>query len=78
VEASYNGSSGNYIVINHGNGFVTTYMHNSVNTVKAGKQVKKGDIIGKVGSTGTATGSHLHFQVTYNGTPLNPQTILIQ
>jgi len=78
VESSYNGSSGNYIVINHGNGFVTTYMHNSVNTVKAGKQVKKGDIIGKVGSTGTATGPHLHFQVTYNGTPFNPQTILIQ
>lgn len=78
VASSYNGSSGNYIVINHGNGFVTTYMHNSVNLVKAGKQVKKGEIIGKVGSTGTATGPHLHFAVSYNGTPFNPQTILIQ
>lgn len=78
VKSSYDGRSGNYIVINHGNGFVTTYMHNSKNMVKAGQKVKKGDIIGKVGSTGTATGSHLHFQITYNGSPFNPQKILIQ
>ncbi|MHB1483419.1 MAG: M23 family metallopeptidase [Saccharofermentanales bacterium] len=78
VESSYDGRSGNYIVINHGNGFVTTYMHNSKNLVKAGTKVKKGDVIGKVGSTGTATGPHLHFQITYNGSPFNPQDILIQ
>lgn len=78
VRASYDGSSGNCVVINHGNGFVTTYMHNSVMLVHAGQQVKKGDIIAKVGSTGTATGPHLHFAVSYNGTPFNPQKILIQ
>lgn len=78
VESSYDSRSGNYIVINHGNGFVTTYMHNSKNLVKAGAKVKKGDIIGKVGSTGTATGPHLHFSITYNGSPFNPQNILIQ
>ncbi len=78
VQSSYNGSSGNFIVINHGNGFVTTYMHNSKNIVHVGRSVKKGEIIGKVGSTGTATGPHLHFQVTYNGSPFNPQQILIQ
>lgn len=78
VESSYNGSSGNFIVINHGNGFVTTYMHNSKNLVRAGQYVKKGDVIGKVGSTGTATGPHLHFSVTFNGSPFNPQKILIQ
>ena len=78
VQSSYNGSSGNFIVINHGNGFVTTYMHCSVLLARAGQQVKKGDIIAKVGSTGTATCSHLHFAVSYNGSPFNPQKILIQ
>lgn len=78
VRASYDGSSGNYIVINHGNGFVTTYMHCSVLLVHEGQQVNKGDIIGKVGMTGTATSPHLHFAVSYNGTPFNPQLILIQ
>ncbi|MHB8961567.1 MAG: M23 family metallopeptidase [Saccharofermentanales bacterium] len=78
VRASWERSMGYNIVINHGNGFVTTYMHNSKNLVTAGQRVKKGDKIGLVGSTGTATGPHLHFAVTYNGTPFNPQKILMQ
>jgi murein DD-endopeptidase MepM/ murein hydrolase activator NlpD len=78
VQSGYNTYSGNFIVINHGNGFVTTYMHCSVLLVRAGQQVSKGTVIGKVGSTGTATCSHLHFAVTYNGSPFNPQKILIQ
>ena len=69
---------GYHVIINHGNGFVTTYMHNSKNLVVAGQRVKKGDKIGLVGSTGTATGPHLHFAVAYNGTPFNPQKILMQ
>lgn len=78
VRSSYDSSSGNCIVINHGNGFVTTYMHCSVLLVKVGQQVKKGDIIAKVGSTGTSTGPHLHFAVSYNGSPFNPQQILME
>ncbi|MHB1452878.1 MAG: peptidoglycan DD-metalloendopeptidase family protein [Saccharofermentanales bacterium] len=78
VRASWQSSMGYNICINHGNGFVTTYMHNSKNLVVAGQKVKKGDIIGLVGSTGTATGPHLHFEVTYNGSPFNPQKILMQ
>jgi len=78
VRSSYDSASGNCVVINHGNGFVTTYMHCSVLLVRAGQQVNKGDIIGKVGMTGTATSPHLHFAASYNGTPFNPQLILMQ
>jgi murein DD-endopeptidase MepM/ murein hydrolase activator NlpD len=78
VRASYDSQSGNCVIINHGNGFVTIYMHNSVMLVRAGQQVRKGDIIAKVGSTGTATGPHLHFQISYNGAPFDPRQILMQ
>jgi murein DD-endopeptidase MepM/ murein hydrolase activator NlpD len=78
VKVGYDGSSGNNLVINHGNGFTTSYLHASVILVKAGQSVKKGDIIAKVGSTGSSTAPHLHFEVAYNGTPFNPQKILIQ
>ena len=78
VRASYDSASGNCIVVNHGNGFVTTYMHCSAMLVHEGQQVNKGEIIGKVGMTGTATEPHLHFAISYNGTPFNPQLILMQ
>ncbi len=78
IRSSYDGSSGNCVVINHGNGFVTTYMHCSVLLVSAGQRVSKGQVIAKVGSTGTATCSHLHFAISYNGSPFNPQKILME
>jgi len=78
VSASFSWSTGNCILINHGNGFTTRYMHNSVNLVSAGDYVEKGDIIGEVGATGIATGSHLHLEIAYNGVEFNPQNILIQ
>lgn len=59
----WNGGYGNYIVIEHGNGTQTLYGHNSVNIVKAGWHVVRGQIIGYVGSTGKSTGPHLHFEV---------------
>lgn len=72
TKASYSGSFGNLIVINHGNGIQTYYSHcNSIN-VSIGQDVQKGDVIGTVGTTGNATGSHLHFEVRVNGTPQNP------
>lgn len=77
VTASYSRSRGYYIVLNHGNGFTTTYMHNSANTVSSGERVTQGDVIGRVGSTGWSTGPHLHFEVALNGRNFNPRRILI-
>jgi len=63
---------GNVIVLSHEGGYSTVYAHNSVNLVKKGQYVKKGSIIGKVGRTGNATGSHLHFEIRLSGKPVNP------
>ncbi len=78
VTASYGRSQGNYIVINHGNGFTTVYMHCSKMNVSVGQKVHKGELIGKVGSTGTATGPHLHFEIRLYGEPLNPTIMIMQ
>jgi len=78
VRSTYDSRSGYYIVINHGNGFVTKYLHHSVNLVKAGVYVKQGEVIAKVGNTGTSTNPHLHFEVLFNGSPLDPRKILMQ
>lgn len=71
-DGGYNGGAGNWVVIDHGNGIVTKYMHSSATYVTAGQQVRKGDHIGDVGSTGQSTGPHLHFQVEVNGVPVDP------
>ncbi len=63
---------GNVIILSHDRGYSTVYGHNSVNLVKKGQYVKKGSIIGKVGRTGNATGSHLHFEIRLSGKPVNP------
>lgn len=73
VISSYNYSSGNYIMIDHGSGVFTIYMHLSNKYVKEGKEVKQGDSIGTVGSTGVSTGPHLHFGVRKNGQYVDPQ-----
>ncbi|MBU4226945.1 LysM peptidoglycan-binding domain-containing protein [bacterium] len=67
---------GNVIILSHNEGYSTVYAHNSVNSVKKGQYVTKGNIIGKVGRTGNATGSHLHFEVRLNGKPVNPLSYL--
>lgn len=64
------------VVIDHGNGFRTRYAHMSYYLVEAGQQVGKGDLIGKVGSTGRSTGPHLHFETIYNGVRRNPYEYL--
>lgn len=76
TSAGYSGNAGNMIVINHGNGIQTYYMHCSKIYVSAGTKVEKGQNIGAVGSTGNSTGPHLHFQVMVNGTPVNPLNYL--
>lgn len=70
--ANYSPSAGNWVVINHGNGLVTKYMHHSALCVVAGQYVEKGQQIGYVGSTGQSTGPHLHFQVELNGVAVSP------
>ncbi len=67
---------GNVIILSHDGGYSTVYGHNSVNLVKKGQYVKKGSIIGKVGRTGNATGSHLHFEIRLGGKPVNPLSYL--
>lgn len=72
--STYSYSAGNYIMINHGGGIYTVYMHASKLLVSVGDQVKQGDVIAKVGSTGYSTGPHLHFGIRLNGSYVNPLT----
>ena len=65
-------SYGFMLLINHGNGYVTRYAHLSAFAVQVGDSVKKGQLIGRVGSTGNSTGPHLHFEVIQNGVRRNP------
>ena len=72
VIANYSSSAGNWIVIDHGDGMVTKYMHHQALHVKAGDVVKKGQQIGTSGTTGISTGNHLHFQIEINGVAVDP------
>ncbi|MPN40670.1 Murein hydrolase activator EnvC [bioreactor metagenome] len=67
---------GNTVMINHGNGLVTLYGHNSSLTVSKGDVVSRGEQIAKVGSTGNSTGNHCHFEVRANGGHVNPEAYL--
>ena len=70
--ASYNGSAGYYVQINHGDGFRSIYMHMTHYVVSSGQHVSQGQVIGYCGSTGGSTGPHLHFGISYNGSYVNP------
>ena len=67
---------GNYVVINHGDGFSSLYAHMQGLIVKADDYVKQGQTIGYVGSTGLSTGPHLHFTIYYNGADVNPMSYI--
>ena len=73
VEAKWDGSYGNYVKIDHGNGYETLYGHMSKLTVKPGDVVNRGDQIGKVGSTGRSTAPHIHYEIFVNGKRVDPQ-----
>lgn len=70
--SQYSSSAGYYIMIDHGNGVSTVYMHNSQLLVGVGTKVTQGQVIAKAGSTGYSTGSHCHFGIMINGTYVNP------
>ncbi|MDD2979495.1 MAG: peptidoglycan DD-metalloendopeptidase family protein [Hespellia sp.] len=76
VIAGWSNSAGNWVVIDHGNGIVTKYMHHSALCVSAGQSVSKGQQIGLTGTTGNSSGVHLHFQVEVNGTAVDPRNYL--
>jgi murein DD-endopeptidase MepM/ murein hydrolase activator NlpD len=78
THVGYQGNYGNLIVVDHGFGLVTRYGHLSAFAVKKGDRVTRGDVIGRLGSTGRATGTHLHYEVHANGRLLNPLQLLTQ
>lgn len=68
----WNSGYGNFVIVDHGNGFITLYAHLNSIFVKPGETVSRGQQIGTMGSTGNSTGPHLHFEIRYNGAPYNP------
>lgn len=76
IEAGYHNGYGNLVTIRHTNGFTTKYAHLNKIYVKKGQVVKYNQAIGEVGRTGRATGSHLHYEVLYNGVNVNPLTFV--
>ena len=76
TSASYSGSYGNLVKVDHGNGIETWYAHTSEMYVTVGQKVTAGEVIAAVGSTGNSTGAHLHLEIRINGSHVNPQQYL--
>jgi murein DD-endopeptidase MepM/ murein hydrolase activator NlpD len=74
--AAYTGGYGNMVEIDHGNGVVTRYGHMSEIAVTVGEKVKKGETVGRVGTTGRSTGPHLHYEVRVDGEPVDPMRFI--
>jgi murein DD-endopeptidase MepM/ murein hydrolase activator NlpD len=75
--AEQKGAWGNLLIINHGHGMVTHYAHLTRFLKNSGDKVKRGDIIGEIGTTGRTTGPHLHYEVRLNGVPVNPDKYIL-
>ena len=76
IYAGYSAAAGNHVILSHGNGLCTVYMHASALNVSLGDYVSAGQVIAKVGSTGISTGNHLHFGVSLNGAYVSPWNYL--
>jgi len=76
--AQYNGTYGNYIIIEHNDGTSSVYAHLERITTTKGSPVRKGEVIGYTGSTGRSTGPHLHYEVRIKGIPVDPKGYLIE
>lgn len=76
IEAGYTKANGNYIIVQHGSQYITKYLHLDRKAVRKGDRVDQRQIIGWVGSTGYATGPHLHYEFLLNGVHRNPSTII--
>jgi murein DD-endopeptidase MepM/ murein hydrolase activator NlpD len=72
VVAEREGAYGRTVVIDHGNGYRTRFAHLKKIAVHDGERVKAGEIIGRVGKSGNASGFHLHYEITRDGTPVDP------
>jgi murein DD-endopeptidase MepM/ murein hydrolase activator NlpD len=71
--SGWSGGNGYLVVLEHGHGFSTFYAHNKKNVVEVGQKVKRGDVIGYIGTTGSSTGPHVHYEIWKNGKHVNPQ-----
>ena len=76
IKAMKNGGYGNYVEIDHGNGYVTAYGHLQNYLVRRGELVEQGQVIGQVGSSGRSTGPHLHYEIRLNKKPINPDKFM--
>ncbi|GAB4494372.1 MAG: hypothetical protein OHK0045_25530 [Raineya sp.] len=74
-ELQCNGQKGNYVLIDHENGYKSVYLHLDTVLVKEGQRVKRGQKIGTMGNTGYSTGTHLHLSVTQNGQYIDPEKL---
>ena len=77
IRAEFDSAYGNFVEIEHADNFISKYAHARKLNVKAGQDVKRGQVIGEVGSTGRSTGSHLHYEISRNGNIINPMQILV-
>jgi murein DD-endopeptidase MepM/ murein hydrolase activator NlpD len=76
VFAGRTGDYGRMVVIDHGNGFETLYAHLARISVRAGERVRRGELVGRVGKSGNATGYHLHYEIRKNGRPIDPKPFM--
>jgi len=75
-KAFRNGGHGNYVMIDHGNGYTTSFSHMNKYLVRRGERVKRGQVIGHIGNTGRSTGPHLHYEIALDGKTVNPYKFL--
>ena len=76
VQNSVRDACGLGVKVDHGGGVESLYCHMSNTNATVGQEVKPGDVIGYVGTTGASTGNHLHFQINVHGIPVNPRTFM--